>query len=50
MYWMVFTTLFWAWTFGSYDDLGACQEAARNAPWYVSTSCVPMPEPHDHKH
>ena len=50
MYWLVLSTFFWTHTFGQYASETECLEAAKHEPWYVTTRCVPVPEPVDHKH
>jgi hypothetical protein len=54
MYWLVLSTLFWAASYGSYASKEACEAAAKEAPIYVSASCIPLPvkaaaeQPHKH--
>jgi hypothetical protein len=52
-YWLVLSTLSWAASFGMYADKSSCEAAAKDRPWYVSASCVPIPAPNnpqEHKH
>jgi hypothetical protein len=52
MYWLVLSTLFWAASYGSYASKEACEAAAKEAPIYVSASCIPLPvkTEQSHKH
>lgn len=43
MYWLVLSTLFWSATYGNYPSKEACETASRNAPLYVSATCIPLP-------
>jgi hypothetical protein len=49
-YWLVLSTLSWSMSFSVYPDLAACEDAAKAAPWYVSTTCLPRPAPIDKEH
>lgn len=47
-YWLVLSTVSWAMSFATYPDLATCQAAAKDAPWYVTATCVPKPPQHTH--
>jgi hypothetical protein len=53
MYWLALSTLFWLHTYGNFPSKEACETAAKEAPLYVSATCIPLPsktaeQPHKH--
>ena len=48
MYWLMISTLFFAWVFGDYHSLEECNAAKASAPWYASANCVPGPKRPEH--
>jgi hypothetical protein len=50
-FYLMMSSWMWAATFGPYPSLAECDDAARDAPWYVAATCVAMPAPKaDHSH
>jgi hypothetical protein len=55
MYWLALSTLFWLHNYGNFHSKEACEAAAKDAPFYVSATCIPLPvkkaaEEQPHKH
>jgi hypothetical protein len=55
MYWLALSTLFWISSYGNFPSKEACEAAAKEVPFYVNATCVPLPvkktaeeQPHDH--